>query len=394
MKCKRCLYGANHALGITFNQEGICSGCVVHEEKHTVEWEQKFLNLKIITDKYRNKEGYDCIVPVTSSSDSYFVLHQIVNVLKLNPLVVTYNKYYNNDLSIQNLARLREIFGIDIIFKNVNINKIKNITRYSLERYGNPYWHVIAGSTVFPVQVSVMFKVPLIVWGAHQGIEQVGMYSYNQNVEMSRRYRKDIDLYGKEKITEGDLFSLLNDDSFSDFRYPADKELLSAGTRGIFLNNYICWDYRKNAEFVVDKYGFQTLKSVGSFDIYENVDCYVYLNLHNKLKYLKHGYSKVTDQLCREIRHGRISRSDALVVEKAYLNKWNDHEQLFCDWLGISATGLDKILNFHKNYGIVDVALNRKERDIVLGFESTYVSNSISFTSSSEPKYVYFGKGV
>ena len=39
-------------------------------------------------------------------------------------------------------------------------------------------------------------KIPLIIWGAHQGLEQVGMYSHLHNVEMTRRYRKDHDLFG------------------------------------------------------------------------------------------------------------------------------------------------------------------------------------------------------
>jgi len=33
------------------------------------------------------------------------------------------------------------------------------------------YWHCLAGETVFPVQVAVKFKIPLIVWGARQGVD-------------------------------------------------------------------------------------------------------------------------------------------------------------------------------------------------------------------------------
>ena len=44
--------------------------------------------------------------------------------------------------------------------------------------FGNMYWPVLAGHSVFPVQTSVRFKIPLIFWGAHQGLEQVGMFSH------------------------------------------------------------------------------------------------------------------------------------------------------------------------------------------------------------------------
>ena len=43
-----------------------------------------------------------------------------------------------------------------------------------------------------------MMKIPLIIWGAHQGLEQTGMFSHLHNVEMSRRYRKDHDLFGHD----------------------------------------------------------------------------------------------------------------------------------------------------------------------------------------------------
>ncbi len=44
--CKRCLYGSNHPLGIIFNEEGICSGCIVHEEKDQIDWGVKLEKLK------------------------------------------------------------------------------------------------------------------------------------------------------------------------------------------------------------------------------------------------------------------------------------------------------------------------------------------------------------
>ncbi|MEZ4752918.1 MAG: hypothetical protein R3A13_01235 [Bdellovibrionota bacterium] len=31
--CSRCLYPANHPLGLTFDEQDVCSGCRVHEEK-------------------------------------------------------------------------------------------------------------------------------------------------------------------------------------------------------------------------------------------------------------------------------------------------------------------------------------------------------------------------
>ena len=51
---------------------------------------------------------------------------------------------------------------------------------------------------MFPVTVACKFKIPLIIWGAHQGIDQVGMFSHTDEVEMTRKYRKEHDLMGFE----------------------------------------------------------------------------------------------------------------------------------------------------------------------------------------------------
>ena len=132
--CKRCLYSSEHPLGITFNEEGICSGCTIHDEKDQLNWIDRFKRLKKIINTYRSKKrsNYDCIVPVTGAGDSYYVMHIVKNKLKLNPLMVSYNKYFNTPIGINNLANLRMKFDADIIFKNVNLNSVKKITRHTL----------------------------------------------------------------------------------------------------------------------------------------------------------------------------------------------------------------------------------------------------------------------
>ena len=46
------------------------------------------------------------------------------------------------------------------------------------------------------------------------------------------------------------------------------------------------------------------------------------MNVHDYLKQCKHGYSKVTDHVCREIRHKRILREDGIKIVKYYENKF------------------------------------------------------------------------
>ena len=87
--CKRCLYASTHPLGIIINEEGICSGCIVHEEKNKIFWPDKIEKLKKIIKNYKIKSNkfYDCIVPVTGGSDSYYIVHVVKYILKMNPLL-------------------------------------------------------------------------------------------------------------------------------------------------------------------------------------------------------------------------------------------------------------------------------------------------------------------
>ena len=189
--CARCLYSSLHPLHLTFDERGICSGCRIHEEKDQLDWTARGRKLAALLEGYRSKSqrNYDCIVPVSGARDSYFIVHTVKNVLGMNPLLVTYNKQYNTDVGIRNLANLRIKFDRDIMTLTVNPETVKKITRATLRRLGSIYWHCLAGQTVFPVAMAVKLKIPLIVWGAHQGLDQVGMFSHTDEVEMTRKYR-------------------------------------------------------------------------------------------------------------------------------------------------------------------------------------------------------------
>ena len=115
-----------------------------------MDWDERFKKLESIVAPYRNKkeENYDCIVPVSGANDSYFIVHVVKNILGLNPLLVTYNKYFNT-IGIRNLANLRIQFNCDIVYQNINPISVKKITRKTLREYGNIYLPILAGQTVF-----------------------------------------------------------------------------------------------------------------------------------------------------------------------------------------------------------------------------------------------------
>lgn len=294
--------------------------------------------------KFKNTSGhnYDCVVPVSGARDSYFIVHTVLK-LGLRPLLVTYNRHYNTEVGIRNLAYLRSLMGVDLMTQTVDPATVKKITKATLKRNGSMYWHVLAGQTVFPVQVAVRFKIPLIIWGAHQGLDQVGMFSHTDEVEMTRKYRKDHDLMGyeaedligEEGLTERDLEL---------FKYPHDKEIEKVGVRGIYLGNYIPWDTKAQHEEMIKKYGYETLEQTRTFDTYNDVDCFHYSDIHDYIKFAKWGYGKASDHASREIRWGRLTREEGIELVKKYEHQEPKTLQMFLEWLGMSRGEFDALL--------------------------------------------------
>lgn len=395
-----------HPLYLTFDDEGICSGCRVHEEKDTIDWVKKEGELKSLLKQYRCKNGknYDCIVPVGGARDSYFIVHLIKNKFKMNPLLVNYNKHYNTDIGVRNLANLRSKFNCDIFTKTVSPDTVKRITKQTLQLLGSVYWHCIAGETVFPIQTAVHHKIPLIIWGAHQGIDQVGMFSHFDQVEMTRKYRKEHDLMGYEAENLTGEMENLTTDHLKPFYYPEDYYIQKIGVRGIYLNNYIRWDTRTQHEKMIKLYKYETNNLTRTFDSYNDVDSFVYMDLHDLIKDFKYGYTKVLDHACREIRLGHITRNNAIKLVKHYHSKKPKYIKMFLDWLEIDKTALDFILDEIRNPEIWERNKHWewvKKFNLVPDYDKTQKDKSFKKfvvtkrykSSDTNKKYIIIGKG-
>ncbi len=347
--CKKCFYHDEHPLKITFN-DGICSGCLIHNEKYKIDWSQKKAKLKKILRPYQkvNPNGFNCVVPISGAKDSYFIVDYVKNILGMRPLLVSYNIHYNSQIGLRNLAHIKNIFSLPHLIKTVDPKIIKNITKFTFKKFGSIYWHCIAGQTAYPVQVAINFNIPLIIWGAHQGIDQVGMFSHHDEVEMNRRYRKDHDLFGYEAEDISSVSNISIKD-LDPFIYPSDQNIHKLGLKGIYLNNYIFWDSRKQNELMIKKYNLFSNKIQRTFDTYENVDSNHYTGIHDYLKLLKHGYSVITDNVNREIRLRRLNKETGNYLINKYENKPIKDLEIFKNWLNVDTKTINYVFSKFRN---------------------------------------------
>ena len=400
MQCRACLYDTQHPFGLTFDDTGLCSGCITHLEKTSLDWQARFSLLERLVQPHRARKGnYDCVIPIRGTAEYFYVVDVVKKKLGLNPLLVAFNSQFNSTAGIQNLDLIRDTFDCDILLKTQSPQTYRKLMRETLSRFGSVHWPFLSGHTVWPVRVAVQHQIPLIVWPVHQPTEQVGMFSYLEENEMTRRSRHEHDLmcFEAQELASGE--ALLRDEDVLTSMYPSDRELAAAGIRGIYLSNYLPWDRRRYSEDAVRRFGAQAADCPGTFDTYDHVDNLVYMSVHDAIKRRKLGYGRVRDHLCQEIRFGRIGRSDALAIEAGFSRTISEPgsyaalKQLFFDWLGMNAQAFEWLMDYHFGLagGASGVSLCEPTPS-ESSFSDGYLRTRPSI--DSEREFILIGKGL
>ncbi len=340
--CARCLYPANAKPTIIFDEQGVCSGCRYHESRQRIDWVEREKLLREILEEHRRRaweagNPYDCIIPVSGGKDSHYQTYLLKVVYGMNPLLVTYNHAFNTPLGIRNLNNLVSRFGCDLIRFTASPEAVRKISRYMLKKVGDLTWHYHAGIRTFPFQVAVKYRIPLIVWGEHGFAELTGLVTLEDMVEFTKWTRQEHDMRGFEPE------DLINEESGITWRevvpyqYPSDEEIEELGVRGIYLSNFVYWNAKEQADFVIKNYGFApfSARRERSFLLYGKTDDHAN-DVHDYLKYLKFGYGRATDDASMEIRHGRMTREEGVEMVKLYDHVRPSTLDTYLKFLGLS----------------------------------------------------------
>jgi hypothetical protein len=137
------------------------------------------------------------------------------------------------------------------------------------------------------------------------------------------------------------------------WEYPSDEELKEVGVTGLFLGYYEKWDAYEHAQKMI-KMGWNVNPGggpvEGSYYNFENLDCKWITGLHDYMKFLKFGYGRATDELCIEIRAGRIDRETAIRLVRNLEGKMpRKYLQDFLDFIDCSEEEFYKTLDRFTN---------------------------------------------
>ena len=313
--CRHCVMPDTKP-DLNLDDDGVCNACRSYEKRNEVDWDARQVELLLVLEKYRQRDGnnWDCIVPVSGGKDSTY---QVVRMLQLglNPLCVTSTTCDLSPLGRKNIENLKHL-GVDYVEMSPNPLIRAKLNRIGLKQVGDISWPEHVGIFTIPVRAAVQFNVPLLVWGENSQNEYGGPAAAAGNNVLNRRWLEEFggllgmrvsDLIGMEGIEAKHLLP---------YSYPNDEELARVGVTGLFLGHYIPWDGLSNT-LIAQANGFHTYDKVveGSMVSYENLDNHQ-TGIHDYFKFLKFGFGRATDLACMHIRRGRLTRQDGLEAVK------------------------------------------------------------------------------
>ena len=328
--CKRCVYSSFAATPLTFDQDGVCSSCRVGDQKKKIDWSERRQLLAELVAEYRSDSNYDILIPVSGGKDSYYQTHVAVNELGLKPLLVTYHG--NNYLpeGEYNLYRMREVFDCDHIIVRPGVEMLIKMNRIGFRLQGDMNWHAHCGIFTVPIQLAVRYKVPLMMWGEHGFLDLGGMYSLNDFVEFTAKFRlehalrgydwHDFTDEGLERLGRPELKEGLTPQDLIWAQYPSDEEIDEVGVRGIYLGNFVDWDANQHTALVIERYDWRPAQQdfERTYRRFSNLDDMHENGIHDYMKFIKFGYGRGTDHACKDIRSGMMTREQGIEMVRKY----------------------------------------------------------------------------
>lgn len=225
-----------------------------------------------------------------------------------------------------------------------------------LETVGDLTWHYHAGIMTLPFRVAVEKNIPLIVWGEHGFAELTGLVSLEDFVEFTKWKRKEHDMRGFEPedvISRSNGKITLQD--MSPYVYPPDEEIERVSVRGIYMSNFFDWDAKRQAELMIREWDFSPIayKRDRTFNLYAKIEDHAN-DVHDYLKFLKFGYGRATDDASTEIRHGRMTREEAVEMVKQYDSAEPTTLQSYLEFLELSKDEFYKMVEPMRDSDIWD----------------------------------------
>lgn len=349
-KCVKCGLPETYET-IEFGNDGICNICKQHSFKNDdINWSERKLILDDIINQYRGKYEYDCIIPFSGGKDSTFTLYHLITEYKIKPLVIQFNHGFMRPTLLENNEKTFKKLGVDVLTFTPNWHLVKRLMLESLIRKGDFCWHCHTGIYSYPMHVALKYNTPLIFWGEPSS-EYTAYYDYRDDEIESvdeTRFNRFVNL----GITAEDMKGMISEDfSFDErdltpFSYPSIRDLKRLKYRSVCLGSFIPWDTKMQSNLIMDKLDWKGEQVEGMpWDLYpyEKIECYMQ-GVRDYIKYLKRGYSRVSQMTALDLRNNRMSKEEATKIVNEFEGKRPPSLDLFLSYLELSEESFNEIV--------------------------------------------------
>lgn len=301
--------------GLFLDGDGVCAACRYFERKKSIDWKSRERELEQMLARYRRSDGlYDCIIPGSGGKDSRYVSHLLKTRYGMHPLTVTWAPHLYTEIGWKNLQSWIHS-GFDNILFTPNGNVHRILTRLAFLNLAHPFQPFIIGQKNIGPRFSVLYNVPLVIYGEH-----LAEYGKGPDVPVM-----DEKFYSTDEIRLEEIFlsgisaeNLITQQGID----PADlnpylpvpkASLRRTKTEVHCLSYYLPWDPQENYYYAVEKTGFEanTERTEGSYSKYSSIDD-VLDHLHYYTTYAKFGMGRASYDAEQEVRTGKITREEAV----------------------------------------------------------------------------------
>lgn len=350
-KCTSCLLPETYET-IEFDGKGTCNVCRGKEYRdEKIDWAARKLQLDALVERHRGHNDYDCIIPFSGGKDSTYTLWYLMKEYKIKPLVVRFDHGFMRETLVENNTRTFKKLGVDVLNFTPNWRVVKRLMLESLRRKGDFCWHCHTGIFSFPMHIAVKFNVPLVFWGEPSS-EYTQYYDYAEDeIEQvdETRFNRFVNL----GITAEDMYGMIKGDFDLDprdllpYTYPKMRDLKRLRYESVCLGSYVPWDVKKNVELINRELGWKGDQVEGmpwEEYPYEKIECFMQ-GMRDYIKYLKRGYSRVSQMVALDLRNGRISKEHGQELVDKYEGRKPPSLEIFLDYVGLEESEFNEIVS-------------------------------------------------
>jgi N-acetyl sugar amidotransferase len=323
-----------------FSKDGACPACEYDLLIQSVDWNERSEILKEILEDNPRKEGYyhDCIIGVSGGKDSTRQALFVRDKLGLNPLLVclTYPPEQVTERGVDNLSNLINL-GFDVVISAPAPQTWRKLKREGFKKFTNSFRSTEMALFASVPQIAIQYGISLILWGENPSLQlgdmkTLGHTGYDGN---NLRYANTLSSGTDWMVNCGCNYSEL-----IPYIYPDPEEFDEYNLQIVYLG----WFWGDWSEVDNAMYSCLTGLTIRTDTVEKTADLYGitaldedFTPINQLIKYYKFGFGRVTDFVNEDIRLGRLSRKEGIVLIEKYDDAWDEqYVKDYCEYLEIS----------------------------------------------------------